>query len=92
MNVLRWMLLLHCIYGVSNCCLSVSLNIVGLQKSPGKMLWVSWKSPRFFCKQESGNPVNGLVWQSMFQLQLVITCTWSDSKHDSSRPPVTPHH
>ena len=60
MNVWHWMLLLHCTYRVSNCCLSVYLNIAELRKSPGKMLWGPgkfWKSPGIFCKQKSGNPV-----------------------------------
>jgi len=36
MNVLRWMILPHCIYTGSNCCLSVYLHTAGLWKSPGK--------------------------------------------------------
>jgi len=55
MNVLRWMLLLRCIYRVSkNCCLSGYLNTAGLWKSPEKICEVL-ESPELFCKQESGN-------------------------------------
>jgi len=30
--------------------------------SPGKMLLSSWKSPGFFCNQESRNPVKNVEW------------------------------
>ena len=49
----------HTIHMVSNCCLSLYLNIAGLRQGPGKMLLGSWnvleKSLIFFCNQESGN-------------------------------------
>jgi len=47
------------IYMVSNCCLSLYLNITGIRQGPGKMLLGSWKvlgkSLKFF-NQDSGNP------------------------------------
>jgi len=45
------------IYMVSNCCLSLYLNIAGLRQGRGKMLLGSWKSPGFFCNRERWNPV-----------------------------------
>jgi len=36
MNVLRWIVLSHCVYRVSNYCLSVYLDIAGLQQSRGQ--------------------------------------------------------
>jgi len=46
----------QCIYMVSNCCLSLYLNITGIRQGPGKMLLGSWKSPGNFLNQDSGNP------------------------------------
>jgi len=37
-------------------CLLPYLNIADLRQAPGKMLLGVWKSPGFFCNQESGNP------------------------------------
>ena len=41
-----WMLLSYCV--VSNCCLSLYLNVAGLRQRPGKMLPRSWKVLEFF--------------------------------------------
>ena len=46
-----------CIYMVSNGCLSLYLNIAGLQQGPGKMLLGSRRVLGFFYSQESGKPV-----------------------------------
>jgi len=45
-----WMLLSFCIYVVSNCCLSLYLNIASLRQGPGKVR-------EFFCNQD-GTPYN----------------------------------
>ena len=51
------MLLSYYIRMVSNCCLSLYLNIAGLQQGPGKMLLGSRRVLGFFYSQESGKPV-----------------------------------
>jgi len=38
---------------LSNCCLSLYLNIAGLWQGPRKILLGSWKSPGIFCNQVS---------------------------------------
>ena len=55
-HILQYGCRYHTIYVVSNCSLSVYLNIAGLRQGPGKMLPGSWKSHGIFCNQESGNP------------------------------------
>jgi len=46
MNVLRWIVLLHCICRESNCCLSVYLTLLAYD-SPGKTFWGPGKSWNF---------------------------------------------
>ena len=48
----------HTICIVSNCCLSVYLNIAGLRQGPGKCLWGPGKVLEFFCNEENGNAVH----------------------------------
>jgi len=42
---------------VSNCCLSLYLNIAGLRQGPGKMLLGSWKVLEFFVTKRLGTLV-----------------------------------
>jgi len=55
MNVLRWIVVSHCIYRVSNCCLSVIYHCWAVTESWKNVLGVL-ESPGIICKQESGNP------------------------------------
>jgi len=48
-----------CMYMVSNCCLSLYLNV---RRGPGKMLPKSWKSLGNVYNQESGNPSSMCVF------------------------------
>jgi len=61
----------HCIFWVSNCHLSLHLNIAVLRQHPGKMFWGSWKSPGFFWSK-SGNPDG---WDCI-SIPVVILYTW----------------
>ena len=49
-----WMLLSCYICVVSNCCLSLYLNIAGLRQGPEEMLLVSWKVLEFFVTKRMG--------------------------------------
>jgi len=49
------------IYMVSNCCLSLYLNVAGLRQGPGKMLLGSWKKVMdFFVTKRVGIQTCGL--------------------------------
>jgi len=70
MNVLRWIVLSHCIYRLNNCRLSVYLNTAGLWRSPVKR----FGGPGNFYKQESGNPVMSMTVSTM---SIIVECTIS---------------
>jgi len=55
---------LYSIYSISNCCLSLYLNIAGLCQSPGKHSRVSWKSYEFFESYRVGciESLKGVKW------------------------------
>ena len=55
-HILQYGCCYHTICVVHNCCLSLYLNIAGLQQGPAKMLLGSWKCPEIFGNQESGKP------------------------------------
>ena len=62
------------IYMVSNCCLSVYLNIAGLQQGPGKMLLGSRRVLGFFYSQESGKPVTCVFFPCVCACVCVHVC------------------
>jgi len=47
-------IILCIIHMVSNCCLSLYLNIIALRQGPGKVLLVSWKVLEFFVTKRVG--------------------------------------
>ena len=61
MNVLHWMVLLHCVYRASNCCLSVYIDIAGLQKSHGKCCGCPGKVLEFFVSKRVGTLLHNAV-------------------------------
>ena len=46
-HILQYGCCYHTMYVVSNCCLSLYLNIAGLRQGPGKMLLGFWKVLEF---------------------------------------------
>ena len=53
-HILQYECCYHTIYMVSNCCLSLYLNIAGLPQGPGKCFWVHGKVLEFFVTKRVG--------------------------------------
>ena len=67
-----WMLLSYYVYMVSNCCLSLYLNIAGLRQGPGKCFWGPGKVLEFFATKRVGTLL--VYLQKLFLLSYFAVC------------------
>jgi len=63
------------VYMVSNCCLSLYLNIAGIRQGPGKILLESWKVVEIFVIKRVGT-MEGWLWWRWWQWPCLDVTVW----------------